>query len=215
MNPLARIAYNMIAEGGEAVGKSAADDVLKAASKIADEGVEVVDDWGWKGGKPGELTGGEFTSKWDKLEEEAEEATRKALGLSKKAYSEAFDSDEAYNLFLKNLSEKQHEMGDIAYEKLRRTANPYILETSGYDAPFVMREFSILEKADFPREWTGKALPAIRAYQGNFADLSANLVQNISNLMRPMTNDQRETFLALLPEWTESLDELAKAAKTV
>jgi hypothetical protein len=79
-----------------------------------------------------------------------------------------------------------------------------------------MLSFDTLEKAGIPREWTGRVYKALRAddHPINVLDRVEDSAQAISDAMRPMTNDQRETFLALLPEWTESLDDLVNAVKT-
>lgn len=179
------------------LGKDAA---LEAVRKIAERSKKV-DDWGWKGGKPGEITGQEFES---------------ALRSHRDAFGNVIPSK-------KNADRKLVERAFLQTEDMTRG-----------DVRSLMGDFADLEKADVPREWTGKIMRAIGRPLWEVADdmgnqllgsttpsgrplivMSRNIAEGVSNSMRPMTNDQRETFLALLPDWSGSLDELAEAAKNL
>lgn len=225
MNPLARIAYNMIAEGGEAVGKSAADDVLKAASKIADEGVEGVDDWGWKGGKEGEMSGRQYLS--------ALQNNRRLIGTRYASGPDSVLEKEALERGRKQLlsaAEKNKELGRIfttVVEKEKALA-PKWKTLEDVQDEVALRLNSVLaslEDANVPRSYTGKlaagwwnagANAAKWLPSSDFQNYGAKAIPGkLSELLSGMTNDQRETFLAMLPEWTDSLDELAEMARTV
>jgi hypothetical protein len=99
-----------------------------------------------------------------------------------------------------------------------------------------MDDFEILETADIPREWTGKLMSSfgdsgiVGAMKKSGIDVRGsdyrarqNFVDSLSNTMRSLyvkgdpglTKERRETFLALLPEWTESLDDLAALARNI
>lgn len=161
-------------------------DVAKAASKA--------DDWGWKGGKPGEITGTWFRSRPDVV-------VRDDFGNIVHAKTQVMSQ-------LRKAVEAGKLPKEAATESGMRTW---------------MRRFAEAEDAGIPREWTGKT---VRAYSESspfrqkalFSSYNASpepaMVQ-ISNTMRPMTNDQRETFLALLPDWSGSLDELAETARSL
>ena len=73
--------------------------------------------------------------------------------------------------------------------------------------------FYNLEKADIPRRYTGKVARAHLDAGGGY--INPDTAQKYSDLMRPMTDDQRDTFLALLPQWHGTLDELAEAARNL
>jgi hypothetical protein len=207
MNPLARIAYNMIAEGGEAAARSSGDDMLKAAAKIADEGI---DDWGWKGGKPGEITGHSFINTTDDVRYNAAEDSFIKSG------SGNVDEDLYESLVEKDMSS----LLDDVSKQLRKSKNPYYrnLGEAGDNADLLraMEDFNTLERADIPREWTGKVSRAIRGRLDYETDYVPPITaKQVSDLMRPLTNDQRETFVSLLPEWSGSLDDLADAARSL
>ncbi len=202
MNPLARIVYNMVAEGAEAGAKASADDVLRAAEKIADEGVEAAGDWGWKGGKPGELTGGEYHRRLDNLYDSYDQSDQIDRARWRTAEDKLRDE---LNFEIENqLAQSSSNIDSILFNRLDGDIDKFTTD---------MRE---LERAGIPREWTGKVWPAIQGqlqYPNDY--VPPVIAQQVSDAMRPMTNDQREEFLALLPEWTESLEDLANAVKTL
>jgi len=200
----------------QAVTRMAGDASKKVASKV--------DDWGWKGGKPGEVTGktwdADVTKRWNDLAISTNARARKQL---EKHAAKNPSSNIANNW---------------------KTLNQMLPESTYIDEPTanILGDFDLLESADIPREWTGKVLNSLYEYGKQRIDSAAfnlriigdtnipdtlalfgpsgksgivSVAEKVSNAMRPMTNDQRETFLALLPEWTESLEDLAKAARTI
>ena len=76
MNPLARAVYNIVAEGGDDVLRAAGRAAKKidprtakeAVKRVADDVVEAADDWGWKGGRPGEITSKDYWKERDIIE---------------------------------------------------------------------------------------------------------------------------------------------------
>jgi len=208
VNPLARIAYNMIAEGGEAAARSSGDDVLKAAAKIADEGI---DDWGWKGGKPGEMSGTEYMKEYQDIQDITLDETLKELKVAPEDWDDfdVFDSPEAADLYDK--------LSFMAESELANEVVPQIKDIVGEfpEVDYVrraMENFATLEAADTPRKWTGKLYNPLQN-RDSFGFIKETDAQIVSNLMRNMTESQREEFVALLPEWTESLDDLANAVR--
>jgi len=145
--------------------------------RIAKGVAKVADDWGWKGGKEGEVTG---------------------------------------TMYVQNPMDPSNLMA--------RLEKDFDLYDKG-SADLLMRWFSDLESADVPREWTGKIAKKlweagalrVRGIADNFIDDGnsgfLNSFKHISDAMRPMTNEQRETFLNLLPRWTGTLETAASTAK--
>lgn len=168
-----------------------------AGEKVA----EKADDWGWKGGKEGEITGQQFEN---------------ALKVHRDNYGNVIPS-------YKDADRKVIQRAYTQTEKMGRG-----------DVRSLMGDFADLEQADVPREWTGRIMKAVGRPLWEVADdvgnqllgsttpsglarivMSRHIAEAISDAMRPMTNVQRETFVALLPEWTGTLDELADAARTI
>lgn len=134
-------------------------------------------DWGWKGGKPGELSGKDYL---DTIKEFADEFGQLEL-------------DDSIGFASQLLRSK--------YPAIRAAAeDPNLMDR-------VYRGFARMEKTGIPREWTGKVMNAILQ-----SDIPAG-PKTISDLMRPMTNDQRQALLNLLPRWTGTLETAASAAK--
>ena len=164
---------------------SAREDAIKGLAKVAD-------DWGWKGGKQGEITGGELVRK---------------LQAKEHSTGEMLD-------FYRRLAKSKQENIKTALNNLNTSYGPFgASELMAYD-------FDTLEKAGIPREWTGKVLNALGGQipRSNVLGVEFDaggrmLAKQVSDLMRPMTNDQRQTFLNLLPRWTGTLETAAKAAK--
>ena len=196
---------------------------LEALQKMLPK-VDDVDDWGWKGGKPGELTGGEYMRALDDIEAEALRSTKKRFNIP--------ENVEDYNPYG---GEEQRRF----YETKRFNAlDPYVSQADrqlskiyggGLDTSdgttVAMMGFDALEKADIPRKWTGRVYKALAegTHPVDTLDRLEDSAQDISNLMRQMyvkgdpetTLAHRETFLSLLPQWTESLDDLAEAARSL
>jgi hypothetical protein len=162
---------------------------------------KVADDWGWKGGKPGELTGGEYQKRLDDLYQ---------LYSRNDGFERGF-----YNRWRREEDLLRDKMDAIIDDQVAKSKNfnlKKIVYQTGIEK-FTM-DMKELENAGIPREWTGKVWPAIQGQlQRKYDFVPPILAQQVSDLMRPMTNEQRETFLNLLPRWTGTLETAASAAK--
>lgn len=198
-SPFGEIAGKIAGEVAEGLTKKAAPVVAKTAKKVVKAVEDKADDWGWKGGKPGEVTGTVYA---------------KAL----KAYQKTGNYD-AY----RDVASKAEEQLTAS---LRRKPNSPMARHFGttiaedlpakYSATDVLHPIHALELADVPRAWTGKIANAIVQKHGRKAYAAApDQAKTISDLMRPLTNAQRDTFVKLYPEWDGSLEDLARAAKTL
>jgi hypothetical protein len=207
-----------------------ADDV----ARVADDVTKVGDDWGWKGGKPGEITGAKYWKKRDAIEKMGDTAAAEV---------------------------RLTALDDKVSKQFAKSKNPYIagrkyswIQAQG---PYYMMElFNELEQANVPRKWTGKLVSSILESEpqhllptylakpmeamndstrklylklypkiSNRIDIDAirdpddwfkevvDTTANVAKNLDSMTADQRETFLALLPEWEGSLDELLETAR--
>lgn len=181
-------------------------EIVEGLGDAAREGLERLvkkaDDWGWKGGKPGEITGGEYSRLVSRLQKEAHERAKAEHPASVLEMSNALFRNEYRPVMM------------AAKRQLQKSKDKSIAESVFFpeDVDSRMKMFEGLEMADVPREWTGKVLGAL--LRSKFANQRIGAVApEISNLMRPMTNDQRQAFLNLLPRWTGTLDQAATAAK--
>jgi len=188
-NPIGMIAGKIAAEVAEGLAKKAAPVVAKTAKKAT----KVADDWGWKGGKPGEITGNEYFRRTNSFYSGMKAGV---TPISK----------------VKNSNEKTKNL----LKKVEKQLSPAIQAGKLKDdhPSRQMMAFQYLEGADIPRAWTGKVLNAMQKSKRP-ADRDVNTVtaRRISKAMRPMTNSQRDTFVSLYPEWEGSLEDLARAAK--
>lgn len=172
----------------------------KIGTEVAEGLVKKVDDWGWRGGKPGEVTGGDMVK-----------AVRKYQ--KNKNYDEYREvASKAESQLTASLSRKP----DSPMAKHYGTRIDENTPASKYTAYDVLAPFRYLEQADIPREWTGKVMNALIKKHGGSAYSIADMAgKTISDLMRPLTKSQRDTFVRLYPEWEGSLEDLARAARTL
>lgn len=175
------------------VVRSAAEEIPDAARKALDDMAGAVGDWGWKGGKPGEITGGEFLKAWVPASE----------------------------------SERRNLYRRVA-DQFRKSSNPLLRSIADdtddweYRIPGKMRDFVSLESAGIPRAYTGKVLLTLQKMNRSpehFARARSrprkteNFAQLISEALRPMTDSQRETYLALFPGHEGSFEQLEQIAR--
>lgn len=153
---------------------SARDDAIKALAKVAD-------DWGWKGGKKGEITG---TALWD-------------------------NPRELYKDFLNQIKTDK----DLAVLVPFEPSSNYLVRHAADTAFEIANGFRAMEQAGLPRTYTGKLYKSLlqRTKQASPIDVYDAWVA--ANSMKTMTNEQRTTFLQLLPRWTGTLEQAANAAK--
>ena len=77
--------------------------------------------------------------------------------------------------------------------------------------------FNELEAYNIPREYTGKVANSLVKYfknSGRKFDYNDS-VSELKNLNQLKTKNQLETFISLLPEWNQSVEELVQTAKTL
>lgn len=186
------------------IGQEVAENIAPASKKISD--------WGWRGGKPGELTGKRFNTLVNKADKRAEKEAMKITGAKTREIID--ENPEMFSVYDDLFESYVQPLRDQARKQFAGTkfASTYPDET--------MREFATLENANIPREYTGKLLPGLHAYLRNVNPmmslrpyLTDKLSQSVSKLMKDLTPEQRDTFMSLLPEWNGHLDELAEAAK--
>ena len=211
-----KMALDPLADSAEAIVRNISyvpADKAGALTRMADD---VVDDWGWKGGKPGEITGGQYMDLYRKAQKETDAATSK---MELKGMPEDELSDYYYDFLDKRMRDTNRDVMQ-QFSNNPRTAG---IAQNDWNIVDIMHDFSKLEKADIPREFTGKLLLAL--YQKNIPQgfrSREDLLQAISNAMRGMyvkgdpdlTKQYRETFLSILPEWEGSIENLAIAARS-
>jgi len=178
--------------------------------RLAKGVAKVIGDWNWTGGKPGEITGGDILR---------EIPSGRPMFGEQRNLMDAFvnqlrgstKSGDRFNRLLDEYALVQQRSMDL----MKRPA-------SGVVSPSreIAKRFYALENAGVPREYTG----AIERYFGR-SDTLPNMAKNtkllqkkakeMSNLMRSMTDDQRQTFLNLLPTWLGTMKDAAVVAKKV
>ena len=190
----------------------------------ATEAAPKADDWGWKGAPEGRLSSKDVMAALQDAREEAylRVAARRGGDFdADSSYGDAAELiDEEMRLLPRNLGPilRQWHKGGILDDALffRNQPNGYV-DPSMIDN--MAHSFENLEKADIPWEYTGKVYKAMNKFMGDVPPsergITAREAQRLSDLLRPMTDDQRETFLTMLPEWVDSLEELAEMARTV
>jgi hypothetical protein len=210
---------------------AALDPIKKAAvyamslADNADDVARVVDDWGWKGGKPGEITGGEYMKR-------VEAGYGRAEKLRTMMEAQGMDEGRVAEAYYRELDANVGALNKELAKQLRKSKDPYYrtIGEHGSDSDLVdlMRSFRTLEQAGVPRKWTGKVArklpfdawnkyPALSEFAlsatGPFSYSGA--ANKLSKAMETMSDEDINTFLALLPEWSGSLDELADAARSL
>lgn len=202
-----RMALDAIDEPVAAVGK-AVSDMPETAARALDDMAGAADDWGWKGGKPGEITGGEYMKLFSKAQKKADS--------DRAAYESAGGLDDDFSdTYYKIISRNMIDTDNKVINQLSRNPRTAYLANE-YDIDTIMDDFETLENAGIPREWTGKVLPKMRSLlDSRYDQLNSFEVADVSNAMRSMTNAQRDTFISLLPEWEGSIEDLAVVARSL
>ena len=191
MNPLARAVYNIVAEGGDDVLRAAGRAAKKidprtakeAVKRVADDVVEAADDWGWKGGRPGEITSKDYWKERDIIEKMGDTAAAEVrLGKLDNKVIEQFSK-----------SKYPHIRGD-EYSWSRE---------QGPDE--MMRMFASIEEAGVPRKWSGR-FAEVTLKGDSYYDYS--MIEKMADHMKSMTDAQRKTYLDTVEKITESWGEL-------
>jgi len=200
----------------QAVTRMAADASKKVASKV--------DDWGWKGGKPGEITGLSFTKQM--ADAYAGGNTKNVNALYKKARKQLGIPDEVADSVMVR---KMYEFSDMESAGIPRAYTGKIYKKIGD----ILTHANVASWVSHPKFIRGLDTPGItgmlseqlkpltHAQRLTAIDMLPTWPRSLDDLgktakeITKMTSDQKETFLSLLPEWTESLDSLYNAAKNI
>ena len=233
-NPFGEIAGKIGAEVAEGLAKKAAPMVAKTAKKAVKAVEDKADDWGWKGGKPGELTGTAYSKVSHNLSDamNPNTASGKLSIKAKKQLDKLAERKpgnpiaEAYGKEVQRYTEAKPTIG----------RNPFVDEKGvSMATSSVMRDFHHLEKADVPREYTGKIMSAFGGRLPKYHKVVARLMGDdptdtfydpqviadaVSSSMRGLNKEQRDTFLTLLSDEVKSsngmtLVQLANMAKNL
>lgn len=200
----------------------------EAIGRLAKATKEAAGDWGWRGGKPGEITGNEFV---DFVKENApyvrgasiDETYANAVRMAE--LDNALGDYDSYESFMDTVRQVKNQLSKSKHKALV----PYQTSDSLTENDVaVMTAFKQLEDLDVPRKWTGKIVAAIEEAPADLDRLLPNVqeemfltnddyigevLKNVANYMRPMTEDQRGAFLQLLYRWTGTMEQAANAAK--
>jgi hypothetical protein len=166
---------------------------------------KVVDNWGWKGDPTGRITAGDVADSFNKSFNQL-----KRKRSFEDQYSIAWDIAFERNLEkISNLADRFSKSSDPWYRQI--SEDPYaVLDLA--------KNIDALEKADIPIEWTGKvAKPLTMQLQRTRDTVSPILAQQVSDLMRPMTDDQRYMFVKLMSSNIsgQTLDRIASTVRRI
>lgn len=193
--------------------------------------VENLDDWGWKGGKEGEITGNQWLAMLQDADDAAVETAAKERGALDEfgdVAEDFWDSEWATARYNDLLGDAEYELADQVGKQLTSVLGnrPGFLQVR--DA---MSTFADMENANIPRRYTGKIYKGVRERiksgidgelkrvftpSGTFSFTEDTFdAQALANILEPMTHSERMEFLALYPEWVESLEDLVAAVRTL
>jgi len=192
---------------GEEVAERAVPQVAKAADPFAN--------WGWKGGKPGEITGSRYIPE--------------SNALYKTVVNYENQADAAFNRGMTNEATRLDRLTEKAYKELQKYDDKAIaqLESASRAGKFptdwpdigrTMSSFDRLEslpipngKLGLPRKLTGKVM---HAFGGDIPDEVDNAtIIRIAKEIEAMTPSQLETMRVLANDWAGSVDDLLNAAR--
>ena len=177
------------------IAKKIGEEVVEgmAKSKASKSVAKSVDDWGWKGGKPGEITGGKFTDMMS-----VGPGRRDPVLIDVSLYK----AGEQLGRFSPTRT--------LARGRTQRMLEDFeLLERADIPRKWTGKVMSAFKDNSI----VGAMKNAGMDVSGTTSRTRQRFADSLSSAMRPMTNAQRETFLSLLPEWAGSIDDLAKAAK--
>jgi hypothetical protein len=203
-----------------------------AAAKALDAIADTADDWGWKGGKPGEITGTEYRhalSKFNELAKYGDRDSKQAKALYdtlEKGAMQWYDSALKGKLGTDWKSTAEHYARTWGTpEELWRNAknrSKFLGGTPGeytlswfQDVSRIAPRFEAFEKLGTPRKLTGQLFRSMPRPMLSGSLLPYNTDEVVGAIKSLPSAEMRETFLALLPEWTGTLADLAAAAKAL
>lgn len=220
---------------GDLTKKVNVSDRVEAVKRMLGDAGEAIaekaDDWGWKGGKEGEITG----TKWKRALDSYNAGRISANdyeNVLKRAYGQFENAASRGKPVGARLAELQRLYGYGDGPVQKKLANLEYEDRVGI-AEQMLEDFYILEKAGVPRRLTGQLQPRLPELMRNntyqhilrsntstkadvgIGDYARAFKETYGRYLSGMRPDQQETFLSLLPEWAGSLDELAEAARTI
>lgn len=139
----------------------------EAIERLAKAAVKMVDDWGWKGGKKGEITGHKYKRALDAYRSGKITAT----DLDEKVLLPAFKQFERAAASGKPIAKRFNE--EVAGERLLRNYapnQPLTRQDMADIAELMLEDFYILERSGIPRKWTGKLISEMRKPAGIYED---------------------------------------------
>lgn len=192
------MARDKIVRTGLSMAREIAEDAAGALAKKAD-------DWGWKGAKPGEISGTEFMKRWIVLPDELQnrilvrDAQIKLVNDTAKQFESASNDFKDFLLKAYNIDVSKGAQS----------------EANVFDFRKLMRDLRVLENAGVPRRWTGKMLKAV--VKGKRIDNLDDLydMPKISEAMESLSEPQRKMFVGLFPSWEGEPDQLGEVVRVM
>jgi hypothetical protein len=168
----------------------------QAISRVAETPVApaTIDDWGWKGGKPGEISG---------------DVMYRDLTTTRPGSYDFHDQvDYLNNEVLDSFARKYPNTDYAAYQKMATKGNAVPNPDRLID---LVTGFKVAQEAGIPRAWTGKVMGALDSKTREF--WSADDIRDLSSVLKPLSNADREAVVASIPTWTRSIPELGTFIK--
>jgi hypothetical protein len=172
----------------------------KAVERMAQGVARVADDWGWRGGKPKEITGTEYHKQLDDLYYRYNHGNP----VDRDRWAVAEDR-------LRDNLDVQIE-NQISRSKNSKLKKAFFSSNASIDK--FATDMKELEQAGVPREWTGRLWPALQEQlQEPYDMISPTIARQVSAVMRSMSNNERDVFVTMLPRWSGTMEDLASTAK--
>jgi hypothetical protein len=189
------------------MASGAADEVVPILRRTGDEAMDALgavakkaDDWGWKGGKKREITADVLSRRLDDAKNSPDpDRVWEELGFLERGQLGRFAEKYPNSRYGRHVSEVEYD--------------PDLGQFDLSEAEALLEQLNLAQKADIPRAWTGKVVNAVTSSPESM--LRRTSMYKLSDLMRPMTNDQRTVFVGLLPDWDDSIESLAKTVKNI
>jgi hypothetical protein len=146
-------------------------------------------DWGWRGAKPGEISGVDYFKNFPRSPAKAREWEGK--------FASQVDP-------INNLDWTPDEVADVFYSLenagIPREWTGRVVKDLGLD----FAKFSPKVKADVDVAW-----------REPWQETTSRFAKELSSSMRPLSNEGREMLLKMLPDWEGSLDDLASTITAI
>lgn len=165
---------------------------------------ESADDWGWKGGKPGEITG-------TRLMSELGEARR--LADRGQMFGQSYPSQQYIRNYQTLYNQLLSKENSAIAKRAQQISDEFGTQAAAVD---FASNFAALESAGIPRKYTGKLMEALVASKFSNQRIR-QFAPELSKVLRPLSDDQRMTFIRLLQtdNTSASFEDLASRAKRV